>query len=93
MPWCSEGSGLGEHDVDDPAVAAGAEPDVAGGLGEQGVVVAAADVGAGVEVGAALADEDLAGLDELAAEALDAQALGVRVATVAGGAETLFKFI
>ena len=53
MPWCSEGSGLGEHNVDDPAVAAGAEPDVAGGLGEQGVVVAAADVGAGVEVGTA----------------------------------------
>ena len=32
---------------------------------------------------------DLAGLDELAAESLDAQALGVRVATVAGGAKTL----
>ena len=50
MPWCSEDSGLGEHDVDNPAVAAGAEPDVTGGLGEQGVVVVAADVGAGVEV-------------------------------------------
>jgi hypothetical protein len=29
-----------------------------------------------VEVGAALADQDLAGLDELSAESLDAQPLG-----------------
>jgi hypothetical protein len=29
-----------------------------------------------MEVGAALADQDLAGLDDLAAEPLDAQALG-----------------
>ena len=51
--------------------------------GEQRVVAATADVHAGVEVGAALADQDLAGLDDLAAEALDAEPLGVRVATVA----------
>ena len=51
--------------------------------GEQGVVAAAADVHARVELGAALADEDLAGLDDLAAEPLDAEALGVGVATVA----------
>src|SRR3712207_9126690 len=31
-----------------------------------------------------LPDDDLAGLDDLAAEALHAEALGVRVATVAG---------
>jgi hypothetical protein len=36
-----------------------------------------------VEVGSALADDDLAGLDDLAAEALDAEPLRVRVATVA----------
>jgi hypothetical protein len=35
-----------------------------------------------VEVGAALADDDLARVDELAAEALDAESLGVGVATV-----------
>ena len=50
---------------------------------EQRVVAATADAVARVEVGAALADEDLAGVDGLAAEALDAQALSVRVATVA----------
>ena len=54
-----------------------------GRLGEQRVVAAAADVDAGVEVRAALADDDLAGLDDLAAEPLDAQPLGVGVATVA----------
>ena len=48
----------------------------AGGRGEQRVVAAAADVDAGMEVGAALADDDLAGLDDLAAEPLDAEPLG-----------------
>ena len=51
---------------------------------EQRVVVATADTGAGVEVGAALANDDLAGVDELTTEALDAEALGVGVAAVAG---------
>ena len=81
---CTRGAGLGEHDVDDPAAAESAELNVTGGGGEQGVVVAAADVAAGVEVGAALADEDFAGLDQLAAEALDAEALRVGVAAVTG---------
>ena len=71
-------------DVDDPATATGAELDRAGDEREQRVVAAAADAVAGVEVGAALADDDLAGVDDLAAEALDAEALGVGVATVAG---------
>ena len=47
------------------------------------VVAATADVDAGMEVGAALPDDDLAGLDDLSAEPLDAEALGVGVATVA----------
>ena len=63
---------------------------VAGGQGEQRVVLAAADAVARVELGAALPDDDLAGLDDLAAEALDAQALGVGVATVAGAGCALF---
>ena len=42
-----------------------------------------------MEVGAALADDDLAGLDELAAEALDAEALRVGVAAVTGGTKPL----
>ena len=49
---------------------------------DRGVVLADADVLAGVDVGAALTDEDLAGLDVLAAEALGAEALRLRVATV-----------
>src|SRR5690606_41974902 len=44
----------------------------------------AADVRAGVEVRAALAHEDLARVDGLAAEALHAEALCVGVTTVAG---------
>ncbi len=54
--------------------------------GEERVVATTADVGAGVEVGAALADDDLAGVDDLAAETLHAESLGVGVTTVAGGA-------
>jgi hypothetical protein len=46
-------------DVDDAATAAGAELDVARREGEQGVVTATADVVAGVEVRAVLADDDL----------------------------------
>src|SRR5690606_28129909 len=76
----------GGHHVDDLAAALAAELDGAGRESEQGVVPAAPDVGAGVEVGAALADEDLAGVDLLAAEALHAETLRVRVTTVAGGA-------
>src|SRR4051812_28287757 len=79
----------GRHDVDDLATAASAELHRAGLEREQGVVAATADVLAGVEVGAALADEDLAGLDDLAAEALDAEALRVGVTTVAGRARAL----
>ena len=67
-----------------------AELDRTGREGEQSVVAATADVGAGVEVGAALADDDLACADDLAAEALHAEALCVRVTTVAGGACALF---
>ena len=58
--------------------------DVARGERAQGVVAAPADVVSRVEVGAALADDDLAGVDGLAAEALDAQTLRVGVASVAG---------
>src|SRR3954468_24477559 len=72
----------GDGDLTTPT----AEPEGhrAGDEGEQRVVLAAADAQAGVEVGAALADDDLAGLDDLATEALHAEALGVRVAAVTG---------
>src|SRR6266550_929766 len=52
---------------------------------EQGVIPAAAHSGAGVEVGAALADKDLAGVDTLATEPLHAQPLCRGVAPVAAG--------
>ena len=54
--------------------------------GEQGVVLAAAHVLAGVEVGAVLANEDHTGGDDLAGELLAAQTLCAGVATVASGA-------
>src|SRR5262249_8529720 len=64
--------------------------DRAGGLGEQGVVAAASDVDARVELGATLADQDLAGLDDLAAEPLDPQPLSGGIATVARAGSALF---
>jgi len=70
-------------DVDRLASTLFAELDGAGRRGEQCVVTATTDVDAGVEVGATLADDDLARLDDLAAEALDAEPLRVGVATVA----------
>ena len=82
-------SAAGGGDVDDAAAAAGAELDLARDQREQGVVAAATDAVARVEVGAALADDDLAGVDQLAAEALHAQPLGVGVPTVAGRGRAL----
>src|SRR5258708_7720635 len=82
----SRSLGLWSHGADDAdglAATLGAAFDRAGGCVEQGVVPATPDVDAGVEVGAALADDDLPGLDDLAAEALDAEPLRVRVTTVA----------
>src|SRR5690606_58627 len=52
------------------------------GQREQGVVAAPADQGAGVELGAALPDQDLPRVHELAAEPLHTQPLGLRVAPV-----------
>ena len=59
---------LGANDVDVLAATLGAELDGTGGQGEQGVVLAAADADARVELGATLADQDLAGADDLAAD-------------------------
>ena len=54
-----------------------AERDDAVGGGEQGVVAADADILAGVHLGAALTDQDVAREDLLAAEALHAQPLAL----------------
>src|SRR3954468_7157251 len=77
------------QDIDDPASTPGAELHVAGDQRKQGVVAATTDAGAGVEVRAALADDDLAGVDQLAAVPLHAEALGVGVPTVLGRGRTL----
>src|SRR5690606_14104611 len=77
------------NDVDGLATALGTELDGTGREGEQRVVAAASHVHAGVEVGAALAHDDLAGVDGLATEALDAESLRVRIATVTGAGCTL----
>src|SRR5690349_15048401 len=66
------------------------ELDLAVGLGEQGVVAAHADVDAGMELRAALAHQDVAGDDALAAELLEAEALGLRIAAVTGTAACFF---
>ena len=52
--------------------------------GEEREVAAAADVGARVDLGAALADDDRTGLEKLAVIGLDAEKLRIRVAAVAG---------
>jgi hypothetical protein len=66
---------LRRDDVDDAASATGSELNRASGESEQGVVATSSNVAAGVEVGAALADDDLAGVDDLAAETLHAETL------------------
>src|SRR3954451_10567810 len=81
----SGGLRLARDDRDDAAAAQVTELDGAGGGREQRVVAAPADVEARMEVGAALPDEDLAGLDDLAAEPLHTQPLRVGVTPVAGG--------
>ena len=58
--------------------------------GEQGVIAALAHVDAGVDVRAALADQDIAGQHELTVGALDAQTLGLGITAVAGGTHALF---
>src|SRR5215468_1071969 len=71
-----------------PPLAALAEAERSVALGEDRVVLADARAGTGAESRPALADDDHAGLHRLAVEQLDAEALGVRVAAVAGGAKT-----
>jgi len=83
---CGRGDGL-----DDGHLAAGlVELDNAILQGEEGPIAADADVFAGVQLGAALADDDVAGDDGLAAELFDAATFAVALATVAGCACTFF---
>src|SRR3954454_47030 len=81
--------GGGGLDRDHATPATLAELHDPGPLGEDRVVLADAHALARVELRAALADDDLASRDGLAGEHLHAEALGVRVAPVAAGAEPL----
>ncbi len=66
------------------------EADVAVGKGEESVVPSHADVVAGMEFGAALADENGTGEDKLAAETFHPEPLAVAVAAVARRSLTFF---
>lgn len=55
---------------------------------KQGVIVTTAHIVAGVNLGATLTDQDVAGAHDLAAVALHTQALGIRVATVTSTTST-----
>src|SRR5262245_9176284 len=76
-------------DADQLVVAPALEADISVGLGEQGVIDADADIDAGLESRAALADEDAARGHELAAEPLDAEPLRVGIPAVSRAADTL----
>ena len=65
------------------------EANCAADSGEQGVVSALAHVHTGVDVGAALTHQDVAGLDELTVGTLGAKALGLGITAVLGGAAAL----
>ena len=67
---------LGGQHVDDLAAAPGAESHLALDQCKQRVVAATADPFTGMEVGAALPQDDLAGVDPLTAETLHAEPLG-----------------
>jgi len=66
------------------------ETDGTVGEGEKRVVTADADIGAGMEVRTALAHDDIACPNCLAAKDLDAQSLRFRIATVTSTAACLF---
>jgi hypothetical protein len=80
------GRRLGADDAHGPAAAAHTELNLAfDRQREQRVVTAAADALARVEVRATLTDDDLARVHLLAAEPLDAEALGIGVTAVTAG--------
>src|SRR5687768_9793048 len=78
-----------DHGDVGPAAGAGAEAHAAFDQREQGVIAAHADVPAGMPARPALADDDVAGHDALAAEFLDPEALARRVAPVPRAAACL----
>ncbi len=57
-------------------------------LGEKSKIIAAPHKKTGPKLGAALADNNASGTDELASKCLDAQAFGIGIASVSGTALT-----
>src|SRR3954449_7733819 len=88
-PMERSGTEVLREDGDDAAAAAGLEVHATGPGGEDRVVLADAGALARLEARAALAHDDLAARHDLAREHLHAEALGVAVASVAAGAESL----
>jgi hypothetical protein len=82
--------GLSRNDVDNSAATFDTEFNGASGKSEQGVILATANVHSGVEVGAALTNDDFACVYNLASVTLHAETLCVRVAAVTGRANTFF---
>src|ERR671936_1127576 len=80
---------FGLKNRDDASAAAGLEIDRARARGEDRVVLPDPHAVARLELGAALANDDLAAGHGLAGEHLHAEALGVRVAAVAARPEPL----
>ena len=57
--------------------------------GEQSIVAADADIGAGMDLGPALSVKNVAGLNKLSVSPLRAKALGLGITAVLGGADAL----
>jgi len=72
-----------------PILAQTLEADHAVRLGEQGVVAAAAHIHAGVDMGAALADQDVASQNVLSVGALGPETLALGITAVLGGTNAL----
>ena len=65
------------------------ELDVAVDESEEGVIRTLADIVAGMDVGSALSDKDIACENELTVASLDAESLGLRITAVLGRTRTL----
>src|SRR5882724_7676621 len=83
-------SALGDADRATAFFALDAELHRAINQGEQGVIAAEADAGARMKLGAALANDDVAGIHGLSAVNLHPEVFGVRIAAVTGTAASFF---
>src|SRR5579872_2583911 len=79
------GRGEGQHRDEAASAARAVKVDMAGDHGIKGVIAAHADIFTGMDLGAALADQDIAAKDGFAAEFLDAEATAFGIAPIARG--------